>query len=309
MTTMGVALDGSTDGPPPVSVSDEAIALLIVENCEVKWNCQVRRELAGKKQDEDKMKRMVLYTTSSGGSCMFGAWSKEGRLRFKEIRAKIKKGRASPEGAAGERQCRRRLFKKHGMQKKLDGRKKKGKPTVPIIDLAGAEVGFGSGDEDDAEMEECRSDGEEGEESGADDSDDGGGDDETVGREEEEDEPKKKRGPPKKSKNPLKQGVVPRKMKAPEDAESVVEDEGKKVAAKTKKPAKDTDSDDEEEDEDEDKKVAAKTKKPAKDTDSDDEEEEKMEDEDEDEEEPPAASSGSKKEAGDVEEKEGEHKN
>ena len=135
MTTMGVALDGSTDGPPPVSVSDEAIALLIVENCEVKWNYQVRRELAGKKQDEDKMKRMVLYTTSSGGSCIFGAWSREGRLRFKELRAKIKKGRASPEGAAGERQCKRRLFKKHGMQKKLDGRKKKGKHTVPIIDL------------------------------------------------------------------------------------------------------------------------------------------------------------------------------
>ena len=103
MTTMGVPLDGSTDGPPPVAVADEAIALLIIENCEVKWNYQVRRELADKELNVEKMEEMVKYTSSKAGSNMFGAWDKAGRLRFKELRAKIKNARCSSEALDGEK--------------------------------------------------------------------------------------------------------------------------------------------------------------------------------------------------------------
>ena len=247
MTTMGVPLDGSADGPPPVSVADEAIAVLIIENCEEKWNYQVRREVANKDLDQDKMEVMVKYTTSKGGSNAFGAWSREGRLRFKEIRGKIKKARASEEAKAGEKQCRKRLFKKHDMQKKLDAKKKNATPNIPIIDLVGAEVGFGSGDEEDVSIENYDTDEDEGD-SGADDSDGGEVEDDnkTVG---EEEDPTKKGGASKKSQNPLNNGVEPELNDVvPETTTEFAVREGDRQAARAEEKAK---------------KVAAKNKKEA----------------------------------------------
>ena len=276
MTTMGVPLDGSADGPPPVSVADEAITVVIIENCEEKWNYQVRREVAGKDLDLDKMEKMVKYTTSKGGSNAFGAWSKEGRLRFKEIRGKIKKARASEEAKAGEKQCRKRLFKKHDMQKKLDAKKKNATPNIPIIDLAGAEVGFGSGDEEDVSIVEYKTDEDEGD-SGADDSDD----DKTVG---EEEEPTKKGVAPKKSKNPLNDGVEPELNDlVPDTTEEFAareadrqaaraEEKAKKVAAKNKKEAAAAK-----------KKERAAKKKEGEGNEEDSDEEDKEEDDDDEE--------------------------
>ena len=276
MTTMGVPLDGSADGPPPVSVADEAIAVLIIENCEEKWNYQVRREVANKDLDQDKMEVMVKYTTSKGGSNAFGAWSREGRLRFKEIRGKIKKARASEEAKAGEKQCRKRLFKKHDMQKKLDAKKKNATPNIPIIDLAGAEVGFGSGDEEDVSIVEYKTDEDEGD-SGADDSDD----DKTVG---EEEEPTKKGVAPKKSKNPLNDGVEPELNDlVPDTTEEFAareadrqaaraEEKAKKVAAKNKKEAAAAK-----------KKERAAKKKEGEGNEKDSDEEDKEEDDDDEE--------------------------
>ena len=112
---------------------------------------------------------MVVYASTEDGRKMCGAWDKSGRLRFKELRAKIKNARCSSEAQDGEKQCMKRLFKKHGMQKKLDGKKKKAKPSK-VMDLSGAEVGYGSGDEDEGDVVEYDREEQDGD-SGADDSD------------------------------------------------------------------------------------------------------------------------------------------
>ncbi len=145
----------SLDG---VTVSDEAMIVILVLNAEKKWLEQYKiNKAGGKEPPRDALRKYVLYSDDAGGSCLFGGWHKAGRLMFKEIRSQIKKGRSLETTQLAEEQCRDRLFVKHGMEQKLASRKRKPKAKQPKVDLVGAAIGHGD-DDSDCEFEGYESD-------------------------------------------------------------------------------------------------------------------------------------------------------
>ena len=147
----------SLDG---VTVSDEAMIVILVLNAEKKWLEQYKiNKAGGKEPPRDALRKYVLYSDDAGGSCRFGGWHKPGRLLFKEIRSQIKKGRSLETTKLAEEQCRDRLFVKHDMEKKLASRKRKPKAKQPKVDLVGAAIGHGD-DDSDCEFEGYESDDE-----------------------------------------------------------------------------------------------------------------------------------------------------
>ena len=149
--------DGTT--PPLITSSDEAMAVVLVMNAEAKWLIQWKC----KRDDEPEPPRKLLrphikWSDDAGGSCQWGGWHKEGRLKFQKVRGQIKKGRSLETTQVAEEQCCERLYYKHDMENKLASRKRKPKVKVPKIDLVGADVGFES--EGDFEFESYESDGD-----------------------------------------------------------------------------------------------------------------------------------------------------
>jgi hypothetical protein len=135
--------DGTT--PAPITVSDEAMIVLLVLNAEKKWLVQYKAKEAGKvAPDRRDLRHLVLYSDDAAGSCKFGGWHKPGRLLFHKVRTQIKKGRSLNTTKMAEEQSTQRLFVKHDMEAKLASKKRKPKQTVPKIDLVGADIGFDS---------------------------------------------------------------------------------------------------------------------------------------------------------------------
>ena len=99
-----------------------------------------------------------FYSDDKGGNNKFGNWKTAGRLRYNQIRAQIKKGRAHEKTPGYKNECRLRLYKLHDMDKKL-GKKKRKKGKAPKIDLSNAAVGDASDDEA-FEIEEYETDDE-----------------------------------------------------------------------------------------------------------------------------------------------------
>jgi hypothetical protein len=132
----------------PITVSDEAMIVVLVLNAEKKWLVQYKCKQEGRKEpDRKELRQYVLYSDDAAGSNKFGGWHKPGRLLFQKIRGQIKKGRSLKTTKLAETQSTERLYVKHDMETKLAGKKRKPKVTVPKIDLDGAAVGFESGDE------------------------------------------------------------------------------------------------------------------------------------------------------------------
>lgn len=66
---------------PYVSISDEAFALLLLDNYLVKWKYRWQCE-----QDNKQYKRQPgRYTSSNAGHVEFGGWTNEGIMRFNEL--------------------------------------------------------------------------------------------------------------------------------------------------------------------------------------------------------------------------------
>ena len=145
--------------PPPITVSDEAMVVVLVLNSEAKrllqWKC--KRE-SKEEPPRKELCPLILWSDDAAGSCQWGGWHKPGRPLFQEVRNQIKKGRSLNTTKMAEEQSTQRLFVKHDMETKLASRKRKPKVTVPKIDLDGADIGFDS--DDDCEFKDYESDGE-----------------------------------------------------------------------------------------------------------------------------------------------------
>jgi hypothetical protein len=98
----------------PITVSDEAMIVVLVLNAEKKWLVQYKCKQEGRKEpDRKELRQYVLYSDDAAGSNKFGGWHKPGRLLFQKIRGQIKKGRSLKTTKLAETQSTERLYVKH----------------------------------------------------------------------------------------------------------------------------------------------------------------------------------------------------
>jgi len=151
-----------TDGnkEPALTSSDEAMIILQVENAERKWN-EENTFLAGgfDAPPRTATRDLVKYSDDKGGNNKFGNWSEEGRKRYNQLRAQIKKGRGQDDTPTWENQSRLRLYDLHQMGNDPGSKKASSKDKVPRIDLTNAAVGDAS-DDDNYEIEAYETDDE-----------------------------------------------------------------------------------------------------------------------------------------------------
>jgi hypothetical protein len=75
-----------------VPVNAEAFFMLILENCEIKWNYCVRQKLKKQQINKRAVKwNETKYSSSKAGHNQFGGWNDEGRVRFGELQEIIHK--------------------------------------------------------------------------------------------------------------------------------------------------------------------------------------------------------------------------
>ena len=103
-------------------------------------------------KDKDHKKTLAkytLYTKPDSGNSSHGGWSKEGRMRFYQLKVKIEEARNQRGIAEDEMQSVHRLYKQAGLEAKQP--KKKKEPTVPKIDLSDCALAFAKIDADEAQ--------------------------------------------------------------------------------------------------------------------------------------------------------------
>ena len=140
-----------TDGnkEPALTSSDEAMIILQLENAEQKWNEENTFLKGGwEAPPRTHTRDLVLYSDDKGGNNKFHNWKPEGRKRYNQLRAQIKKARGKEDTPTLENQCRLRLYELHDMENKLGSKKTSTKAKVPRIDLTDAAVGNASDNEE-----------------------------------------------------------------------------------------------------------------------------------------------------------------
>ena len=147
-------LEGSgKEAKPKIPAALEAQIILQMENAQDKWAWEAEWEMKnGKKLDEKDRKTdyyknncpKTLYSTRKGGSEKYGAWTPQGRQRFKRLRQLIQQGRNKEKTQEIEEQVRLGLLAKYQPKKPKDK-----KPKAETLDFTNAAVGW-----DDEETEE-----------------------------------------------------------------------------------------------------------------------------------------------------------
>ena len=97
-----------------VTVSDEAFALLLIENYIEKWTAayeatkeqvnEVEYDARGRKKAAQRRRGKYTGATAKTGHCKFGGWTKEGMVRFNELYNMVLEDRASPQAEKMERE-------------------------------------------------------------------------------------------------------------------------------------------------------------------------------------------------------------
>ena len=76
-----------------VTPSDEALVLVLFENCGQRFPYTAECLKNGKKVDKKSERYQSKWTNAAAGQAKFGGWSFQGRVRFQEIQAKVKTAR------------------------------------------------------------------------------------------------------------------------------------------------------------------------------------------------------------------------
>ena len=175
-----IPLQGDEDNEliSPVTPADEAYYVLVWENFETKWHwerliidngykypnnfpiAKLRKKAAPREGGKltRELDEFSKFTTYKSGSNKYGGWNKEGRARFKQLRASITKARAREldRGLVGEKGAMERLFVKHGMEEKLQrAQRRRGAARIDI-----EAVGFGGEDDGDFEANDSDEEGD-----------------------------------------------------------------------------------------------------------------------------------------------------
>ena len=95
------------------TVSDEAFALLILENSYELWDDLAQHD--GEAGYKSQLK--TLYTKNGAGTKKYQGWAPEGITRFRALVEEVKKDRATPNGKMFEREQRNQKAAKKGSKK------------------------------------------------------------------------------------------------------------------------------------------------------------------------------------------------
>ena len=132
----------------------EAAAVLVVENCWLRWKYLWKCKQEKVKPDKKHKHFKPLYSDSCSGQQKFGGWKPEGRIRFKKLKVRIGKARRAGHVEKVEKVCLASIRDKYGIAAK-DAKTKSKKTKDPekaaaAKALAAAEIDFGSDDEETA---------------------------------------------------------------------------------------------------------------------------------------------------------------
>ena len=106
-TTISAALRQGYKDMPLISPSDEAFAVLVVDNCLGRWNKEARKSAEKPTKDPNEKKKNVdgKYTTASAGQVMFGGWTEKGLAMFNKLQQMAKEARTTEKCKVVENKC------------------------------------------------------------------------------------------------------------------------------------------------------------------------------------------------------------
>lgn len=141
-----------------ITSSDEAMIVVMFENCGQRFPYAAKCTKKGEKIKEDHPDNQAKYSDSTAGQSKYGGWNLEGRTRYNKIRKLISKAKRDrkKEIKAIEKLTLKELRSKNGLNKKKSLKRKGRTPK----DFEGKEeaktamVGVESDDETDIEAEE-----------------------------------------------------------------------------------------------------------------------------------------------------------
>ena len=134
-----------------ITSSDEALVLVMYENCGQRFPYTAECNRKGIKVDQNHKRYQSRWSDNRAGQCKWGGWNLNGRKRYIELRTKISKAKRKNHVAAVEAHCLSELQAKHSIGTSRTS-KKKGKKAK---DFEGNEESFASfGVESDEELEE-----------------------------------------------------------------------------------------------------------------------------------------------------------
>lgn len=106
-TTISDALRQGYKDMPLISPSDEAFAVLVVDNCTKRWTDEALRNAENPNRDPNQKKKNVdgKYTTSNAGQVLFGGWTAEGLAMFNKLQEMAKEARTTEKCKTVENMC------------------------------------------------------------------------------------------------------------------------------------------------------------------------------------------------------------
>lgn len=135
-----------------VTSSTEALALLMVENCEKKWRYVAKCKEDGVEVDKEHKNYVTRYTDSKAGQCKYGGWNGKGRKRFSQLLKEIMAARRSEEGEIAEKACLKALRQEQGLEKGGKSSKKSKKKDALVNNIADLETLEEESDEEEAKL-------------------------------------------------------------------------------------------------------------------------------------------------------------
>ena len=123
-----------------ITSSDEALVLLLYENCGQRFPYTAECAAKGVSADKTHKRYQSRWSSARAGQCKFGGWNLEGRKRYIELRSKISKAKRKNHVEAVETFTLKELQAKHNIGTKTAAKKKGVEPK----DFEGKEEGFAS---------------------------------------------------------------------------------------------------------------------------------------------------------------------
>ena len=134
-----------------ITSSDEALVLVLYENCGQRFPYTAECMTKGRKVDQDHPRYQSRWSDARAGQCKWGGWNLDGRKRYKELRGKISKAKRKEHVEAVESRALAELQAKHNIGNRTSAKKKGAKAK----DFEGVEDGLASfGKESDDEETE-----------------------------------------------------------------------------------------------------------------------------------------------------------
>ena len=148
-------IDNGPPGALKYPPSSEAIIILLLKNCIVKWEKmyefrheegyvekESRYPVWTKEEPDLHTEYLGIYSDSHCGQCIFGGWKHEGHLEFNRLIALIKKGRASEFCEEVEKASMERIEITPQLKPKQRGTPGEGPKKAPAAKLKAVQVDF-----------------------------------------------------------------------------------------------------------------------------------------------------------------------